>query len=109
MIDGILTLDCAEHELAFSLFSLPASQNRRPRRVLHGGIRGIGGDGRLEAWDEDGAPLESAELHRADNADLGQALRMLSFWIRQPAREVRLTGIAHRVVHGARRDHLVNH
>ncbi len=104
MTDAILTLNAGSSSIKFALFAHGAEIPRQAE--LAGQIDGIGAAGQaahLKVKDAAGQALEDSDL-KLDVPGLTPhqaALRLLVDWLRGHEAGWRITGVGHRVVHGA--------
>ena len=107
MADAILTLNAGSSSIKFALFTHGATIPQQPELV--GQIDGIGTAGgqraHLKAADAGGRVLDDIDLELAGPVETQHksALIFLVDWLRQHESGWRISGVGHRVVHGAQK------
>jgi acetate kinase len=105
--DAILTINAGSSSIKFALFSRSATLPQQPELV--GQIDGIGAVGgqraHIKTTDANGRALDNIDLDLKDPAESQhkQALRFLVDWLHQHEAGWRISGVGHRVVHGAQK------
>jgi len=107
MANAILTLNAGSSSIKFALFKCGNTIPQQPELV--GQIDGIGASGGLpahiKAGDADGRTLADVDLTLAGPAEAQHkaALSFLVDWLHQHEAGWRISGVGHRVVHGAQK------
>jgi acetate kinase len=102
MADALLTLNAGSSSIKFALFQRSSPIPDQPELV--GQIDGIGAKPHLKAKDKAGNTLDNADLPIRPDHEGGQhraALDHLVTWLHDHEAGWRITGVGHRVVHGA--------
>lgn len=107
MADAILTLNAGSSSIKFALFARSAVMPQQPE--LAGQIDGIGAAGgqpaHLKATNSSGRVLDDIDLELAGPAESQHksALSFLVDWLHQHEAGWNISGVGHRVVHGAQK------
>jgi len=107
MTDAILTLNAGSSSIKFALFAREEAIPRQPELV--GQIDGIGAIGgrraHLKAHNANGRTLDDSDvlLEGPAEAQHKAALNFLLDWVHQHEAGWRISGVGHRVVHGAQK------
>jgi acetate kinase len=99
MAEAILTLNAGSSSIKFALFARQAPVPERP--ALVGQIDGIGARPHIKAKDAAGCSLDDLDLRLSGDGQHRQALGFLVKWLRGHDGGWDITGVGHRVVHGA--------
>jgi acetate kinase len=102
MANAILTLNAGSSSIKFALFD-HAGGPVPARPELVGQIDGIGAHPHLKARDSSGRVVDDSDLPLAGDAAHRAALAFLVDWLHRHDGGRRISGIGHRVVHGAER------
>lgn len=107
MADAILTLNAGSSSIKFALFARVETIPRQP--ALVGQIDGIGAAGaqraHLNAKDAGGGTLDDSDLSLEGPTEVQHknALSFLVDWLKRRAADWHISGVGHRVVHGAQK------
>ena len=102
MANAILTLNAGSSSIKFALFN-HGGESVPAKPELVGQIDGIGARAHLKAKDATGKVVDDVGLPLAGDAAHGAALSFLVQWLDRHDGGSHITGVGHRVVHGAER------
>ena len=99
MADALLTLNAGSSSIKFALFVAGPTIPEKPE--ISGQIDGLGATPHLKAKDKTGKTLDDTDLSLTGNQAHQAAMAFLVEWLHAHEAGWRITGVGHRVVHGA--------